>query len=230
LGVVPGDVLFVHSSFKSLGPVDGGAGTVVQAMEDAVGPGGTVLMPSFNLVENDKRAETWNHRTSPSTVGWLTEFFRTMPGTVRSDHYSHSVAARGNRAEWFVSGHLERVGMRSPWDRGPWGYTYGTHSPMIRAYQADGKILILGVDYHSSTYMHVVEVSYWDEALRNDPQAEYYWINRPILGEYWDSTGRLRRGKVGNSDSRLFRIRDFVDTLLEAARKEPQRFFKYWPK
>ena len=37
LGVEPGDLVFVHSSFRSLGPVEGGAGTVVAALEDAVG-------------------------------------------------------------------------------------------------------------------------------------------------------------------------------------------------
>ena len=58
LGVEPGDILFVHSSLKSLGPVNGGAGTVIDALEDAVGPEGLVLMPSFNLVEWDRRPET----------------------------------------------------------------------------------------------------------------------------------------------------------------------------
>ena len=47
LGVEPGDILFIHSSFKSIGPVADGARTVVQAFEDAVGPDGLVLMPSF---------------------------------------------------------------------------------------------------------------------------------------------------------------------------------------
>ena len=101
LGVESGDILFIHSSFKSLGPVDGGASTVVAALEDAVGPDGLVLMPSFSLVPGDKdlRAAKWDRATTPSTVGWLTEYFRQMPGTVRSDHYSHAVAARGRRAE-----------------------------------------------------------------------------------------------------------------------------------
>lgn len=228
LGVEPGDIPFIHSSFKSLGPVRDGAGTVVAALEDAVGPEGLVLMPSFNLVEHTKRMETWHIETTPSTVGWLTDFFRQMPGTHRSDHYSHSVAARGKRADWFISRHLAREGMRSPWDVEPWGYTYGIHSPMIRAYEAGGKILMLGVDCTSSTYMHVVEVRYWNKCLETNPEAEYYWINRPILGEYWDSVGRLRRGKVGDSDCRLFPIRDFVDTLLEAVRTEPEKYFKFW--
>jgi len=228
LGVASGDVLFVHSSFKSLGPVAGGAGTVVRALARAVGEAGTILMPSFNLVEGNKRAETWNVRTAPSTVGWLTEYFRTMPGTLRSDHYSHAVAARGNRAEWFVADHLSDEGWRSPWDLKPWGKCFGSDSPMIRAYDAGGKVLMIGVDYNSSTYMHVIEVRYWNENLARDPKAEYFWINRPALGEYWDSLGRLNRGKVGGADCRLFGIRDFVDSLVAALRERPKDFFKYY--
>ena len=45
LGVELGDKLFIHSSFKSLGPVEGGAGTVVSALEAAVGREGLILMP-----------------------------------------------------------------------------------------------------------------------------------------------------------------------------------------
>ena len=224
----PRDILFVHSSLKSLGPVEGGAATVVAALEDAVGPEGLILMPSFNLVEPDQRAATWNIETTSSTTGWLTEFFRQMPGTHRSDHYSHSVAARGKGAREFVTDHRSQEGCQSPWDREPWGKSYGTHSPMMKAYRANGKILMIGVDYESSTYIHAVEVIDWKERLQGNSKAEFAWIgrNRPVLGEYWDSLGRLRRGRVGNADCRLFSIRDFVDTLLEAVRAEPSKYYR----
>jgi aminoglycoside 3-N-acetyltransferase len=226
LGVAPGDLLFVHSSFKSLGPVEGGAETVVCALEDALGPDGLLLMPSFNLVEHDRRAETWDRRTTPSTTGWLTEYFRRMPGAHRSDHYSHSVAARGKGAEAFVSGHLGREGYRSPWDREPWGRTYGTHSPMHRAYEAGGKILMLGVDYASSTYVHFVEVILWNRALAQDPKARYPYLKRPDLGAFWDRAGDLRRGPVGDADCRLFRIRDYVHALLREVETNPEPYVK----
>ena len=76
LGIEAGDTIFIHSSFRSIGPVIGGAGAVIEAFKDVVGSEGLILMPSFNLVE--KRAETWDIETTPSTVGWLTEFFRQM--------------------------------------------------------------------------------------------------------------------------------------------------------
>ncbi len=229
LGVAAGDTLFVHSSFKSLGPVEGGAPTVIAALEDAIGPDGLLLMPSFNLVAggNPGRAAGWDPETTPSTVGWLTECFRRLPGTCRSDHFSHAVAARGPGAEAFVAGHLRLEGMCSPWDFAPWGKAYGDHSPMIRAYHRPaGKILMLGVDYHSSTYCHVVEVMDWNRRLVDDSTARYGWIDRDKLGAWWDEQGRLARGNVGQADSRLFGIRAFVDAALAAVRMEPTRWFK----
>ena len=226
LGVEPGDIVFIHSSFKSLGAVEDGAGTVVGALEDAVGEDGLILMPSFNLLEKADRAKSWNVETSPSTVGWITEFFRRMPGTVRSDHYSHSVAARGKRAAEFTEGHLRDEGLGSPWDLKPWGKTFGTHSPMVKAYGAGARLLMLGVDYHSSTYVHLVEVMYWHRRLARDPQAEYKWLRREELGAFWDKSGRLRRGRVGDAGCRLFRVRDYVDALLREVETNPGPYVK----
>lgn len=228
LGVQPGDTLFIHSSFKSLGPVEGGAVSVVAALEACVGPEGLILMPSFNLVHASLRPTTWDHATTPATTGHLCEFFRKMPGTYRSDHYSHSVAARGKGAAEIVSGHRDRVGMKSPWDLEPWGRTYGTNSPMLRAYDRDAKVLMLGVDYHSSTYMHVVEVMFWNQRLQSNPQSSYNFVNRELLGAYWDSLGRLSRGKVGQANCRLFSASDFVNTLLEYVRANPRHCCNRW--
>ena len=227
LGIESGDTLFIHSSFKSLGRVDGGASTVVRALENATNPDGLILMPSFNLLEDTRRrAETWNPNTTPSTVGWLTEFFRAMPGTYRSDHYSHSVAARGRNARTFVAGHRDRKGRSSPWDRDPWGKTYGDNSPMVRAYAGGGKLLMLGVTYETSTFIHLVEVICWHRRLENEPHAGYAWINRMALGAFWDKNGRLNRGRVGNSRARLFSIETYVDSLVAEFERAPEAYMK----
>ena len=227
LGVEQGDTLFVHTSFKSLGEIEGGARTVVRALENAADPGGLILMPSFNLLADSRmRAETWDPGTTPSTVGWLTEFFRLLPGTYRSDHYSHSVAARGRNARTFVGGHRAVNGRSSPWDRDPWGKTYGDDSPMVRAYASGGKVLMLGVTYESSTYIHLVEVICWHRRRENRPDAKYMWIDRPALGAFWEQNGELRRGRVGDADSRLFPIRTYVDTLVEEVEVRPEAYSK----
>lgn len=224
LGIAPGDTLFVHSSFKALGPVAGGVETVIRALEMSLGPEGLLLMPSFNLVERARRAETWNVLTTPSTVGWITEHFRRLPDTHRSDHYSHSVAARGKEAQPFVAGHLRQEGYESPWDCAPWGKTYGLHSPMVKAYQGDAKLLMLGVDYTSSTYIHFVEVLYWHKLRTQDSTATFPRLNRPALGAFWDRTGRLTRGMLAAAPCRQFSIRAYVDALLVEVEGNPHSY------
>ena len=222
LGIEKGDTLFIHSSFKSLGPVDGGAGTVIAALEETVGQNGLILMPTFSLLPSrEARVASWDVPTTPSTVGWLTEFFRQMPGTYRSNHYSHAVAARGKNAEAFVADHLRREGYQSPWDLHPWGKTYGIHSPMFRAYKSDAKLLMIGVDYNTSTYIHLVEVIHWNKRLTDDPQATFIGLNRLKLGAFWEALGQLRQEKVGDSDCRLFHIKTYVDTLLTEVERNP---------
>ena len=147
-----------------------------------------------------------------------------MPGTYRSDHYSHSVAARGRGAARFVADHRRNEGLRSPWDRAPWGATYGIHSPMMRAYEQDGKLLMLGVDYDTSTFIHVVEAIFWRRRAEAVPDAVYIGLNRPKLGEFWERQGRLNHGTVGDASCRCFRIRDYVDTLLGEVIRGPTRY------
>ena len=42
-------IVLVHSSYKSLGGVEGGAEAVIDALMAWVGPNGTVLLPNFNF-------------------------------------------------------------------------------------------------------------------------------------------------------------------------------------
>jgi aminoglycoside 3-N-acetyltransferase len=221
LGVRDGDTLFIHSSYTSLGPVGGGVETLISAFEQTIGPAGLLLMPSFNLVDAARRAETWDINVTPSTVGWISEYFRRMPETFRSDHYSHSVSAHGSGAREFVSGHLSDDGMDSPWDKAPWGKTYGANSPMFKAYRREGKLLMLGVDYNSSTYIHLIEVMYWDLRRRSNSDAKYQYLKRDELGEFWDRFGTCQIGRIGDADCRLFRINEYVDFLLAEVARNP---------
>lgn len=48
LGILPGDIVLVHSSLSALGFVEGGAQTVIDTLLSAVGPQGTLLMPAHS--------------------------------------------------------------------------------------------------------------------------------------------------------------------------------------
>ncbi len=229
LGVTPGRDLLVHSSFKAIGPVEGAAMGIVTALEKSIGTG-TLLMPSFNLIPGgaEARSKNWHLTTTPSTVGYLTEFFRTIPGTFRSDHYSHSVAARGPKADFYTSTHRDLAGMDSPWDYAPYGKTYGTQSPLMKLYEANAQLLMLGVDYHSSTYMHVAETIDFNRRKAATPSSGYFFIDRPLLGLWVDRHCDVATGQVGQAYSRLLNIRPYVDAMAAQVKANPSYWFKWF--
>ena len=100
MGIRPGDTLLVHSALSSIGYVEGGADSVVDAFLDAVGPDGTIVMSTLT-----GWFSPFDAATSPSTVGHISEVFRRRPGVLRSLHPVHSVAAWGKHAAYITEGH-----------------------------------------------------------------------------------------------------------------------------
>ena len=83
LGIQKGDMVIVHSSFKSMGYVEGGAETVISAFLDVIGAEGTLVFPTLVQKDFENAYETW-HMDKPSDVGYLTEYFRKREGSLRS--------------------------------------------------------------------------------------------------------------------------------------------------
>ena len=241
LRVKQGDTLLVHSSYKSIGKMEKGAETIVKALQTSVGYGGLLLMPSFNMIPegpSKRRSETWDIKNSKSTVGWITEYFRQLPDVKRSDHYSHSIAAWGKDSSSFISGHRSNEGPISHWDRNPWGKTYGTRSPFHRAYQRDGKIMMIGgIPWSTCTHIHFIETLYWNFLLESGKDLDFSdssKVNPDKLGGYWDHRfckGYLNDfmcvGHIGDAECKVFYIRKFVDFLLEELKRNPEKFLKY---
>ena len=96
---------------------------------------------------------------------------------------------------------------------------------MFRAYREGGRLLMLGVDYESSTYRHLVETICWNRRLRRDPKAGFRALDWKRIGEFWDRAGALKRGLVGDAPCRLFSIHEYVDTLVDVACGHPDHPF-----
>jgi len=159
-GICPGDMVLVHSSFRSLGPVEGGAETVIAGLLDAIGPEGTLVLPTFAQKDFANAYETW-HMDKPSDTGYLTEYFRTRPGSVRSDQATHSVAACGAKAQWLTQthGHTHKL-------FGNMGDTpFSADSPWEKMYRENARILMLGVTPRYTTFRHYAEYHYVNDCL-----------------------------------------------------------------
>ena len=118
-GRPPGAALLVHSSLRSLGPLDGGAEMVVQSLLEALGPQGTLLMPALSYRTVGPQSPVFNVTTTPSCVGALPEYFRTRPGTLRSVHPTHSASGLGPQAQDLLGEHIRSTTPCGPYSHSP---------------------------------------------------------------------------------------------------------------
>ncbi len=166
MGIDPKGALLIHSSMKAIGPVEGGADTVLDAWSQYMGDG-LLIFPThtWKYIGDGKEQSVFDSRTLPACVGILPELFRQREGVVRSLHPTHSVAALGKGAAAYTAGEEQR---HSPAPReGCWG----------KLVDLDATILFLGCTLRSNTFIHGVEE--WN-GIPNRVSAEAYPLT--ILG------------------------------------------------
>lgn len=245
LGIRPGDTVFLHSSLKSLGYVEGGASSVIGALQDAVGAEGTLLVPTYYLPAGTVKATcemegyVFDPRSHGTNMGRLPETFLREAATHRSVHPTHSVSAWGRHAQYLTEAHH-----RAP-------SIFGEGSPWQRFVGLDGaKVLGLGISMGPVTFYHVLEDAMGERFP--EPIWEERTYRLPCLdqdGKRWDvpvrpfapavaarridhaaredlrayfrdefvRAGLRVNGKVGEGDSWFIPARAFYDHLEKMA-------------
>jgi aminoglycoside 3-N-acetyltransferase len=72
VGVRRGGALLVHSSLSSLGMVQGGEHVVIDALLEAVGPDGLLIMPTHTWSTVHAAQPVFHEQLSPSVTGRIT--------------------------------------------------------------------------------------------------------------------------------------------------------------
>ncbi len=222
LGVEPGGVLVVHTAFSQVGPVDGGPPGLIEALRDAVGPEGTLVMPSMS--DNDD--QPFAVRETPCRgMGVVAETFWRMPGVLRSDS-PHAFAAIGPRAAEITAEH-------------PWDVPHGLASPIGRVYELGGQVGLLGVGHDSNTTIHLAEnlagvryrqqkhltvLSEGQPTRYNYSEVDHCCQNFSLLDQWLEAEGQQRRGRVGYAPARLARSREVVEAALARLRENETVF------
>lgn len=144
MGIDPHGTILIHSSMKSIGEVEGGGDTVIDAwceyMKD-----GLLIFPThtWNILKDEN--PVYDMVRTPSRVGILTNLFLKRPGVARSVHPTHSVAAIGKGASAYLKSDLN---VNTPCGRaGCWG----------KLIDLQAEILFLGCTLRSNTFIHGVE-------------------------------------------------------------------------
>lgn len=244
LGVTEGMTIIVHSSLSSLGWVCGGATAVVQALMDAVGEEGTLVMPAQTADNSDPsdwsnppvprewwptiRAEmpAFDSVTTPSGgMGKIAEAFRTFPEVKRSNHPTYSFTAWGKHADYIVS--------EQPLESG-----FGPRSPLAKVYELDGYILLLGVKHDSNTSLHFAEHDIPDRDIvkkgsalfdngkriwKRYQEIEYDSDVFRALGEDFEEIYDFLSAPIGNATCRLVNQRLMVDFARDWLVKRAER-------
>jgi aminoglycoside N3'-acetyltransferase len=224
LGLPRGAVLLVHTSFRAIRPVDGGPDGFIDALLDAIGPDGTLTMPSWT----DEDDQIFDPETTDSDedLGIVPELFWQRPGVHRSNQ-PFAFAAIGPHAEHITS---------APFIVPP-------HAPgtaVERVHDLDGWILLAGVDHDANTTIHLGEIlggapyrvphhiTIADEDGR--PKRIDYGENDSccqgfnMVGGWLRDRGLMREGPLGSGRAMLMRSHDVVAVVIEELRNDRTRF------
>ncbi len=225
VGVRPGMLVMTHTSLSAFGYVEGGTLAVIDRLQAAVGPRGTLAMPTHTVSTFGQ--PIYDAARSPSTVGAISEVFRHQPGVQRSLHPTHSVAVRGPLADVLTAGH---TGEMAPLAReGFWG----------RFVDRDGWVLMMA-PIRKNTLMHAAEL--WGGVrlpdvllargsrqrcpLRVMPSGPWHnnWFDLPH--ERMKGLGQLASAPLGEGTVYLMRGRDVVAAGLDVLRDDPLQVTK----
>ncbi len=243
LGIEKGMAVIVHSSLSSLGWVCGGPIAVVQALMDAVGEEGTIIMPTQTGDNSDPsewqnppvpeewwpiiREETpaYDPQFTPTRgMGKIVEAFRAFSGVQRSLHPTYSFAAWGKHAKYIVS--------EQPLEEG-----FGHQSPLAKIYELDGYVLLLGVQHDSNTSLHFAEhaivnrkkvqkgaalVENNERVWKTYEEIVYDSDSFDTLGKEFEENHPIHSSQIGLSTCKLMKQRLLIDFGREWLQKLTQ--------
>jgi aminoglycoside 3-N-acetyltransferase len=233
LGVEAGDTLLVHSSYKSLGEVEGGPQTVIHALETTLGAAGTLIMPTFNFDFN--KGVPWDVRKTRSKMGALTEVVRVDPRAKRVFHPFYPFAVLGKHAEM-----LGNLRYKSAYER---------NSVFGKLRDLDGKIMVIGLSYNDSmTFFHHIEQmegvdyrflkqftgevtdengnTYTDtfEMLVRDIDKGVMTMVNP-MGALMEQAGIVKIRKIGEADVKLMKANEVYEFTAREMKRDPHLLY-----
>lgn len=234
LGLGPTSHVLVHTSYRSIGGVEGGPAVVVRSLVESFD---TLMMPVFashrtavwderGVVENNAypvappegwdigKVEPFTFDTPANpTMGIINETFRREYSVVRSGNPAMSFAAYGSIAK-------EVCGE---------GTDFDAVEPIRRLMESGGDVLLLGVTHTNSTALHLAE------QLAGRRQFTRYAMTRKGVREV-ESGGcgngfdaiqphvqhLKRRTALGEAELRCFALQAYVAIARRLVENDPQ--------
>ncbi len=143
-GISRNDVVTIHSALREVGPIQGGADGLIDALKEYLCDG-LLLIPTHTWANVTAANPHFDVRTTVPCIGTLAKVAAFRPDAVRSLHPTHSMAVFGKGAAEYVKG--EELATTPA----PMG------GALSRLYELNGKVLLVGVGHERNTYLHAVD-------------------------------------------------------------------------
>ncbi len=143
-GIRRDDKVTIHCSLRAIGPIEGGADGLIDAICDYLSEG-LFIVPTHTWANVNRENPFFDVRTTEPCIGTLAKVAAFRADGVRSLHPTHSVAVFGGGAAEYVAGE-ERSATPAP-----------VGGALSRLYEENGKILLVGVGHERNTYIHAVD-------------------------------------------------------------------------
>ena len=234
LGIAGGDILHLKVSLSSIGYVEGGADTLIEALLEAVGESGTIVADAFvsvypmPLSEEDSRKIS--DKMTPSYAGALANSMVRHPKMFRSSHPIQKFVAIGAEAEKLMKEHT------------PDSYAYDVLRVLA---EKDAKNLKIGNDEKvigvGTTHVAIGSLKFKQRRPRCglyylDHMGEIVFFERNWAGGcaegfgnflplYRDGGAILSKGKVGNAQATITSMKKTLEIEVEKLSEDPTFFF-----
>lgn len=242
IGVETGDHLAVGLSFKSIGYVNGGPEAFIDALIEAVGSKGTLMMNAFTefFYLTELRSGwvdyIYDFRSTKVNTGIVPETLRQRAEALRSRHPTNSIVAIGKFADYLTQGHDE--------------YS-NAYLPYSKLAEIEGKYLAIGIGERLVGFRHQAQYAAglltkvpWKRAVKyrdaNGEIGTFIYSDRggcirnlPKLVLYLRSEGLVREGKIGMANALLVPAKESLEIMTMKLKTNPEinicdYIFCYW--
>ena len=214
INIKPTDTLLIHSSLKSLGYVEGGATTVVEAFMEVVN-NGLLIFPThtWGIIREDN--QIFDVKETQSNLGAIPNAALNTNKFIRSNHPTHSVCAYGEKALEYTKLDDNAITPCGP------NCCFGALKNM------NAKILFLGAPLSKNTFIHSIEeemnvpdrftshiYNFYTKDVNNDiinyNMPRHYSTKSPHISDHYEkllpvlmSNNIAKKVKLGESTSYL---------------------------
>ena len=233
IGLCSGDTILVHSGLFNLGALEHKSAEenlelIYQSIMEVIGKEGTLVVPAF-FYEYGRWDEVFDIVETPVSkeLGAFSKFISDKAEAIRSLHPLTALAAIGKNADFITNGNCKT--------------SYGVGSAWDRFYESNGKMLFLGVNLSSMTFVHYVEhrvgvphvynkfhttpVLKNGENITSEIISSVRFLDYDIVyakesyTEMFRSAGILKEEKIGSSISYLVDAKEAFSFLVEELNK-----------